>query len=57
MRYIMQYIMRAIFIFSFYSWETLQPIFMQRVLQREREDDAKYLKQRKTKSKSLPETG
>ena len=61
MRYIMRYIMRAIFIFSFYSWETLQPIFMQRervrVLQREREDDAKYLKQRKTKSKSLPETG
>ena len=45
--------MRAIFIFSFYSWETLQPIFMRR----QREDDAKYLKQRKTKSKSLPETG
>ena len=52
-RYIMQYIMRAIFIFSFYSWETLQPIHMRR----QREQNAIYLKQRKTKSKSLPETG
>ena len=53
MRYNMQCIMRAIFIFLFYSWETLQPIYMRR----QREQDASYLKQRKTKSKSLPETG
>jgi hypothetical protein len=39
MRYIMrfntQYIMRAIFIFLFYSWESLEPTKMQRETEKE----------------------